>query len=109
MPKLSFFFLLIELQQIFHNAAKLDLIFLIAGLLSLILGSVSALTQYSIKRLLAYSTISNVGFILLALSTSSASGLDASLFYLIQTHKPVLMYSYCWYQLVVYWSPHPVS
>jgi NADH-ubiquinone oxidoreductase chain 2 len=42
------------------------------------------LTQFRIKRLLAYSTISHVGFILLALSISSVESTQAFIFYLVQ-------------------------
>jgi NADH-ubiquinone oxidoreductase chain 2 len=57
---------------------------LISSLLSLIVGTVLGLTQFRIKRLLAYSTISHVGFILLALSISSVESTQAFIFYLIQ-------------------------
>jgi NADH-ubiquinone oxidoreductase chain 2 len=42
------------------------------------------LAQFRIKRLLAYSTISHVGFILLALSISSIESTQAFIFYLMQ-------------------------
>lgn len=42
------------------------------------------MTQFRIKRLLAYSTISHVGFILLALSISSVESTQAFIFYLVQ-------------------------
>jgi len=42
------------------------------------------LTQFRIKRLFAYSTISHVGFILLALSIHSIESVQAFIFYLIQ-------------------------
>ena len=42
------------------------------------------LTQFRIKRLFAYSTISHVGFILLALSISSIESTQAFIFYLVQ-------------------------
>jgi NADH-ubiquinone oxidoreductase chain 2 len=45
---------------------------------------VVGLTQFRIKRLLAYSTVSHVGFILLALSISSIESTQAFMFYLIQ-------------------------
>jgi len=45
---------------------------------------VVGLTQFRIKRLLAYSTISHVGFILLALSISSIESTQSFIFYLIQ-------------------------
>jgi NADH-ubiquinone oxidoreductase chain 2 len=57
---------------------------LISSLLSLIIGSVLGLTQFRIKRLFAYSTISHVGFILLALSINSIESIQAFIFYLMQ-------------------------
>lgn len=51
---------------------------------SLIIGTILGLTQTRIKRLLAYSTISHVGFILLALIVHSIESYQAFLFYLIQ-------------------------
>jgi NADH-ubiquinone oxidoreductase chain 2 len=51
---------------------------------SLIIGTVLGLTQTRIKRLLAYSTISHIGFILLALIVHSLESYQAFLFYIIQ-------------------------
>jgi len=50
----------------------------------LIIGTVVGLAQFRIKRLFAYSTISHVGFMLLALAVSGQESIDAFLFYLIQ-------------------------
>jgi len=57
---------------------------LLSSLLSLIIGSILGLTQFRIKRLYAYSTISHLGFLLLALSVNSVESIQAFLFYLIQ-------------------------
>jgi NADH-ubiquinone oxidoreductase chain 2 len=57
---------------------------LISSLLSLIIGTVLGLAQVRIKRLFAYSTISHVGFILLALSINSIESIQAFIFYLMQ-------------------------
>lgn len=57
---------------------------LISSLFSLIIGTVVGLTQIKIKRLLAYSTISHIGFILLALSINSIQSIDSFIFYIIQ-------------------------
>jgi NADH-ubiquinone oxidoreductase chain 2 len=57
---------------------------LISSFLSLIVGTVLGLTQFRIKRLLAYSTISHVGFLLLGLSIYSIESIQAFTFYLIQ-------------------------
>src|SRR5690606_9081703 len=57
---------------------------MISALLSLLLGSITGLAQYKIKRLLAYSTISHVGLILLALGNESINGLESTIFYILQ-------------------------
>ena len=57
---------------------------LISSFLSLIIGTIVGLAQVKIKRLLAYSTISHVGFILLALSINTEESLESLLFYLVQ-------------------------
>jgi len=59
-------------------------ILLVSALLSLVIGSLLGLAQYRIKRLLAYSTISHMGFILLALAIHTPEGIEAYLFYLVQ-------------------------
>jgi formate hydrogenlyase subunit 3/multisubunit Na+/H+ antiporter MnhD subunit len=56
----------------------------ISCLFSLIIGTVLGLTQIRIKRLLAYSTISHIGFILLALTAHSIESYQAYIFYIIQ-------------------------
>jgi len=56
----------------------------ISALFSLIIGTVLGLSQSRIKRLFAYSTITHVGFLLLALSLNSVASIDAFIFYLIQ-------------------------
>lgn len=85
--KISIFIFLLEL--VYHTNSYLSefswtYALLISSLLSLIIGTVVGLTQFRIKRLLAYSTISHVGFILLALSVSSIESTQAFIFYLIQ-------------------------
>lgn len=57
---------------------------MVSSLFSLIIGTVVGLTQKRIKRLFAYSTISHVGFILLALSINSIESIQAFIFYLMQ-------------------------
>lgn len=57
---------------------------LISSLLSLLIGTVVGLAQSRIKRLLTYSTISHVGFILLALAINSEQSIDSLIFYIIQ-------------------------
>jgi NADH-ubiquinone oxidoreductase chain 2 len=55
-----------------------------SSLFSLLVGTIVGLTQFRIKRLFAYSTISHVGFMLLALGISSVESTQAFIFYLTQ-------------------------
>ena len=83
--KISILIILLELIYYSCNTLltwKNSLI--LSSLLSLIIGSVLGLTQFRIKRLYAYSTISHLGFILLALSISKIESFQAFFFYLIQ-------------------------
>tara|TARA_R110000824_G_scaffold27038_9_gene92328 strand:+ start:1938 stop:3392 length:1455 start_codon:yes stop_codon:yes gene_type:complete len=57
-------------------------IIVFVALASIILGAVAAIGQQNIKRLLAYSSINNVGFMLIGLATGTAQGISAMMFYL---------------------------
>src|SRR3546814_1025903 len=52
------------------------------ALASTILGGVAAISQPNIKRLLAYSSINNIGFILIGLAAGTREGVASVLFYL---------------------------
>ncbi|MEM7764683.1 MAG: NADH-quinone oxidoreductase subunit NuoN [Pseudomonadota bacterium] len=54
---------------------------MVVAILSLALGNIVAIAQTNIKRMLAYSTISHVGFILLGFFAGNAEGYQAALFY----------------------------
>jgi len=53
------------------------------AVLSLLVGSFMAIVQTNVKRMLAYSSISHAGFILLGVIAASAQGTSAALFYLL--------------------------
>ena len=85
--KISIFILLLQLVYYTNNSfseMSWTFILLMSSLFSLIVGTVVGLTQFRIKRLLAYSTISHVGFLLLALGISSIESTQAFIFYLTQ-------------------------
>ncbi len=56
---------------------------IIFAVLSMIMGSVFALTQRDIKRRLAYSSVSQIGYIFLGLALASELGFSAALFHVI--------------------------
>ena len=85
LPKIAVFIVFLKLYFIpfilFKEVWSDILIFV--GMLSIIIGSLFALTQENIKRLLAYSAISNIGFIILSLGLISIDGIHASLYYTV--------------------------
>jgi multicomponent Na+:H+ antiporter subunit D len=86
------------LIRIFYNvlgAPALFLkLFLVLGGASIILGVLLAVGQWDIKRLLAYHSISQVGYILLALGLNTALGLAGAVFHMINhaLFKSLLFY-----------------
>ena len=85
LPKIAVFIVFLKLYFIPFMALEYvwsDILIFI-GIASIIVGSIFALTQENIKRLLAYSAISNIGFIILAMALVSSDGLHASLYYTI--------------------------
>ena len=82
-PKIAAIALLIRLLidglgDLQHYWADL---FMILAVLSIAVGSLVALTQSNIKRMLAYSTISHIGFVLLGFVTGVVDGYGAAVFY----------------------------
>ena len=54
---------------------------IILAVLSLALGNIVAIAQTNLKRMLAYSTISHVGFLLIGLLSGTGEGYSAAMFY----------------------------
>jgi NADH:ubiquinone oxidoreductase subunit 2 (subunit N) len=65
-------------MQIYHLLEPVSFLFILAGISSMIVGSVGKGAQYRIKRFLAYSSISHLGFIILTLTSLQ---FDACLYY----------------------------
>lgn len=57
-------------------------LWIIMALISIAVGNLGAIVQKNMKRLLAYSSIAHMGYMLLALSCATAAGNAAALFYL---------------------------
>jgi NADH-quinone oxidoreductase subunit N len=58
-------------------------ILILMAILSMGIGNIIAIAQANIKRMLAYSTISHVGFIMLGILSGSKDGYSAAMFYAI--------------------------
>ena len=57
-------------------------VMVVIAIITMVFGSVVAIMQRDVKRLLAYSSIAHAGFLLSGVIALSKSGLDASIFYL---------------------------
>jgi NADH-quinone oxidoreductase subunit N len=76
------------LIRFFYNIRGFDnyyLFIVVSGIaiLSMFLGNILAIGQKNIKRLLGYSSIANMGYLIIILLTGSDKGIQASIFYLI--------------------------
>ena len=65
-----------------HATGWQDMITAVA-VLSIVVGNLAAIAQTNIKRMLAYSTISHVGFILFGILAGTSEGFQAALYYTI--------------------------
>ncbi|MFQ5552591.1 MAG: complex I subunit 5 family protein [Thermoplasmata archaeon] len=68
---------------LFPGVQVVSEVILIVAIATLLLGAVLALGQVDIKRLLAYSSISQMGFLLLGVGLATVQGLAAAVFFLI--------------------------
>lgn len=84
-PKIAAFAMTIRLLvdgfQPIHGQWQ-DMLIILA-ILSLAVGNIIAIAQTNLKRMLAYSTIAHIGFLLLGLQTGNSEGYSASMFYII--------------------------
>ena len=82
-PKLAYFGMAYRLLESGVGPLDADWRVMLAWLAaaSLVVGNVIALAQVNFKRLLAYSTISHVGFLFMGLANATAMGYAAAMFY----------------------------
>ena len=84
-PKIAAFAMMYRLlvDGLADMHADWQMILIILSVLSMVFGNIIAIAQTNIKRMLAYSTISHVGFILMGFVTGTQAGYGASMFYAI--------------------------
>jgi len=90
LPKISIMTALFTLTKEFIDT-KVVFILLVVAIASLVIGTVTGLVQTQLRRLLAFSTISHVGFIVLCLSLEAESSNNALIFYIVQYSLSTLL------------------
>jgi NADH-quinone oxidoreductase subunit N len=84
-PKLAGFamFMRLLVEALGGLQADWQQMVIVLAVLSLAVGNIIAIAQTNLKRMLAYSTISHVGFILLGILAGTAEGYSSAMFYTI--------------------------
>ena len=84
-PKLAGFamFMRLLVEALGGLQADWSQMIIVLAVLSLAVGNIIAIAQTNLKRMLAYSTISHVGFILLGILAGTAEGYSSAMFYTI--------------------------
>ena len=84
-PKLAAFAFIIRMlvQALPTLVVDWQQMLVIMAVLSIVIGNITAIAQTNLKRMLAYSTISHVGFILYGLMSASMNGFVYAMFYVV--------------------------
>ncbi len=84
-PKIAAFAMVIRLlvEGLGEMSQGWQQILSLLAALSFVLGNIIAIAQTNIKRMLAYSTISHMGFVFMGILAASKDGYAASMFYII--------------------------
>jgi len=84
-PKIAVFYYIAKLTGYFLISVPYlwEPLLISSGILSVIIGTLMAVRQYKVKRFIAYSSITHMGYILLCLSSGTFNGLTFSLIYLV--------------------------
>ncbi|MCU7798703.1 MAG: NADH-quinone oxidoreductase subunit NuoN [gamma proteobacterium symbiont of Lucinoma myriamae] len=84
-PKIAAFAMMYRLlvDGLAGMQADWQMILIILSVLSMVFGNIVAIAQTNIKRMLAYSTISHVGFIIMGVVAGTQAGYGAAMFYAI--------------------------
>ncbi len=84
-PQISILSLLLRLNIIFVYTYLKDLyiFFMVLSILSIVVGTLGAIYQTKLKRIIAYSSISNMGYILSMMLTINIEGMYSVIFYII--------------------------
>ncbi|WP_018177663.1 Na+/H+ antiporter subunit D [Jongsikchunia kroppenstedtii] len=72
---------IIRAHTLLFPGGQMDNILMVAGLLTMLVGILGAIAQSDIKRLLSFTLVSHIGYMIFGISLSSKIGLSAAIFY----------------------------
>jgi len=103
-PKIALFVLFIRIcysSFYFSFSSLWQSYFFVIALLSIFVGSIGGLEQRKLKTLLAYSSVSHTGYLLLSFSTGSPEGMTMMLYYLVI----YMISSLCFWSIYLFIKP----
>jgi NADH-quinone oxidoreductase subunit N len=85
LPKVAALTVLIHLlvKPFLYQMEAWQPILIIISILSMLIGSISALRQDNLKRLFAYSTIANIGYVMIGLVSASDKAIETAILYML--------------------------
>ncbi len=95
---LEIFLVVFASYGMYGNSQLVSQAFFLISILTMFFGNLIALVQKNIKRLFAYSSISQAGYIFIGISAATHLGIEASIFYII-SHMFMIIGAFA----VVFW------
>lgn len=80
---------IIRAHSLLFADGRLDSVLLVAALLTMLLGICGAIAQSDIKRLLSFTLVSHIGFMMFGVALSSRLGMSGAIYYV--THHIIVM------------------
>ncbi|MGY2063346.1 proton-conducting transporter transmembrane domain-containing protein, partial [Nocardia gipuzkoensis] len=72
---------IIRMHTLLFPSGRFDRILMICGLLTMLIGILGAIAQSDIKRLLSFTLISHIGYLMFGVGLNTAAGLTGTVFY----------------------------
>ncbi|NBX85568.1 MAG: NADH-quinone oxidoreductase subunit N [Gammaproteobacteria bacterium] len=76
-------FLRLSMAGLFDVLPQIHIVLAVIAIISILLGNLTAMVQTDLRRLLAYSTIAHMGYVILGMVGGGKAGQAASLFYIL--------------------------
>ncbi|WP_147918973.1 Na+/H+ antiporter subunit D [Ruania zhangjianzhongii] len=74
---------IIRAQTLLFPDSRLDTVLLVAAIATMLVGIIGAVAQEDIKRLLSFTLVSHIGYMIFGIALSSETGLSAAIFYIV--------------------------
>lgn len=74
---------IIRMQTLLFPGDRLDSLLMVLALLTMVVGILGAVAQADIKRLLSYTLVSHIGYMLFGVAVGNVTGLSAAIYYVV--------------------------